>query len=182
MPHFVFTFEPAAAGCVERVCLFTPWTQPARGPDGGIMQPWQQAYGFLMQYAQQRDPQNNPLLVFTPGVQFKCTCITPGGAGNTPNIYCIQKADPYIDRQQVNAPFNMPVASGRNFTPPPLPSKERVVPQGMYEDMHDCALAATSDSILGEMDGAAGTFTDIDSQGNEVVRGVTAPFPRKVTG
>lgn len=187
MPHFAFTFEPSQAGCVERVCLFTPWDKQARAPNGAVVQPAEQAWTFLQQYAQQRDQSGNPLLTFTPGCKIGCTCINPGGQGQQPNVYCVQKADPYVGRAQVNAPWGAPVASGVSLAPPPLPgqpgaARQGCAPQGMYDDLGDSALALTGDSVFGEVDGYGGTYTDVDSQGREVKREIAMPFPQKVTG
>ncbi len=182
MPHYCFTFDPPQAGCVARVCLYTPWTQNARSPQGQVVDPAGQAWGYLLQYANQRDPQGQPLLVFPPNPQIGCTCTNPGGTGRDPNVYCIQTHMPYVDRAQVNAPYNTPVASGRSFAPPPMPSKERTAPQGMYEDLTDCALAANGDTVFGDSDGAGGTYSDVDSQGREIPRQMTMPFPQKVAG
>lgn len=181
MPHYCFTFDPPQAGCVVRVCLFTPWTQPARTPQGNL-DPSGQAWAYLLQYAQQRDAQGQPFIVFPQDPQIGCTVLNPGGTGNQPNVYCVQKAEPLVDRQQVNAPYNSPVASGRGFSPPPMPSKDRAAPQGMYEDLTDCALPATADAVFGEMDGAGGTYTDVDSQGREVPRQMMMPPGPKVVG
>ncbi len=188
MPHFVFIFEPAQAGCVERVALSTPWHQPVRTPQGQVLDPGAQAWSFLMQYAQQRDQFGQPALIFPSNLQpagIKCICTNPAGHSPQPNVYCIQKTEPMIDRQQVNAPYNMPVSSGGGLTLPPVQqpaNAPRIAPQGMYEDLTDSALPATADAVFGEMDGAGGTYTDIDSQGREIKRGMTAPFPNKVTG
>lgn len=182
MPHFCFTFEPSSAGCVERVCLFTPWAQPARAPNGSVVQPADQAWAYLQSFASQRDQNNNPSLVFSPGCKINCMCTNPGGTGNTPNVYCIQKADPYVGRAQVNAPYGQPVSSGGMMSTPPLPSKDRLVPQGVYEELNDCALPRTNDSLLGEMDGEGGTYTDVDSQGREIPRQMMMPPSQKVAG
>lgn len=177
MPHFVFTLEPPQAGCVERVCMFSPWPQA------------QQAWNWLLQYAQQPGPFGQPMIMFAQGAKVSnCTCTNQGGQGQQPNVYCVQRSMPTVDRQQVNAPYNTPLANGYNLTPPPVagPSGQRrdplQNPQGMYEDLTDAALAASADAVFGEMDGAGGTFTDVDSRGNETLRGITAPYPKKVTG
>lgn len=182
MPHFCFTFDPPQAGCAIRVCLFTPWTQPARAPNGQPMDPAQQAWAYLQQYANQRDQQGQPALVFPPNPEIKCTCLNPGGTGNQPNVYCIQKADPDIGRAQINAPYNHPVGNGQSWAPPPLPSKERAAPQGAMEDLTDCALSATGDTVFGEMDGAGGTYSDVDSQGREIPRQMFMPPSPKIVG
>ncbi len=188
MPHFTFIFTPAQAGCVERVVLSTPWFQNARGPQGQVVDPGAQAWAYLLNFAQQRDQFGQPCLIFPSGLQpsgIQCICTNPNGHSQQPNVYCIQKTEPLVDRQQINAPYSMPVSSGGGLTPPPAqppPNAPRAVPQGMYEDLTDSALASTADSVLGDMDGAGGTYTDVDSQGREVKRGMMSPYPNKVAG
>lgn len=174
MPHYVFTFTPSVAGCVERVCLFTPWVQ------NGPALAWQ----WLQQFARTPDPSGRPVLMFAQNCNVGCTCTNPGGAGTAPNVYCVQKAEPLIDRQQINAPYGSPIGNGHALTMPPLPTKGRDAssPQGMYENMPDCALANNADPMFGDSDGAGGTFSDLDSTGHEVIRQMTSPFPQKVVG
>jgi len=186
MPHFLFIFEPAQAGCVERVSLSTPWHQPVQTRQGQIMDPGAQAWAYLMNFAQQKDQFGQPCLIFPNGLQpsgIKCICTNPTGHSQQPNVYCIQKTEPMIDRQQINAPYNMPVSSGGGLTLPPVmqaANAPRAAPQGMYEDLTDSALPSTADAVFGEMDGAGGTYTDLDSRGNEIKRGLTSPYPNKV--
>lgn len=182
MPHFCFTFEPSQAGCAQRVCLFSPWAQPTRGPNGQPLNPPEAAWLALQQYAQSRNSHGQPFLIIPPGVAPKVICTNPGGQGDQFNVYCVQKADPEVSRTPIHAPYGSPLASGHSMAPPPLPSKERTVPQGMYDELPDCALASSSDSVLGEMDAAGGTYSDLDSQGREIPRQNIAPYSPKVAG
>ncbi len=176
MPHFAFFFSPSQVGCVERLVVQTPWYQPAQGPNGQIMDPSALAWSYVLQQVQAGS------LVLPENAQMKCTVTNPGGHSKVPVIYCIQTAIPQIDRAQVNAPFNSPVGSGRGLTEPPRQvPRNQVGSGGMYEDLSDCALASSADSILGEADGAAGTWSDLDSQGRETVRQMAVPPSPKVT-
>ncbi len=175
MPHFAFIFEPSQVGCVERLVMSTPWFQPAQGPGGKVMQPAELAWSYILQQVQ------GGKLILPENAQMKCIITNPQGHSPQPTIYCIQTAAPSIDRAQINAPFNTPVGSGRGLTEPPrqLP-RGQTGSGGLYEDLTDCALASSSDSILGETDGAAGTWSDLDSQGRETVRQMAMPPSAKV--
>lgn len=188
MPVFQFTFSPPTAGCMASVVVQTPWDQkqnyekPSQQfPQGRVLSPPEAAFAFLCNYANQRDANGNCLLYFPPNVQTKCELL--GDKNGQPAVGTVQKFEPTSDRQQVNAPDNFPVGNGRSYAlPPEQPQKgaARAVPQGLYEDLTDCALPRTSDSLLGDMDGEAGTYTDTDSMGNEVVRQLAMPPSPKV--
>ncbi len=181
MPHFCFVFTPSQSGCVERACVSTPWFQPQQTQQGPV-DPKQLAYNYLMQYSNQRDGNNNPILFFAQNAKCECIVINPS-AHTPPNVYCIQKAEPTADRCQVNAPYNMPLSNGQGLTMPPIASQEKRMNPGMYEPMHDSALPRTNDTLLGEMDGEGGTFTDYSpTTGTETVREYAMPVSPKVTG
>ncbi len=173
--HIAFSCrqEQGIPGCVERVCLYTPWNQPqqVQNPQNGqivVMNPGQLAWQWLSSQG----------LVFPQGVSFTPAVINPqgtnpAGANNQPAIYCVQKTDQSVERAQVSAPYANPVGNGKYLTEPPVQQPKgapRAVPQGAYEDLHDAGLAINSDPMMGEMDGAAGTFSDIDSTGTERLR------------
>ncbi len=181
MPHFVFTFSGSPAGCVERICLYTPWSQPQRDQTGQVRTPEQMAWAYLLQFAAQRDQAGNPIMVLPQGAQVGCTRITD--SGDKPNVYCVQTALPQVTRAQHNAPFSTPVGNGQMLTMPPEAQRGRTAPVGSLEEIHDCALTNSADALFGESDGLGGTFSDIDRQtGQEVLRQATAPLPRRIAG
>ncbi len=183
MPIFNFSFEPRSAGCVERATVMTPWGQPQRHPQTGqAMSPPDAAWYWLQTYANQKDQNGNCALYFPPNCQVGCQAVGGGGEGQPAQVLAVQVCNPSADRQQVNAPYNQPIGNGRNLTLPPEQQKQRVVPQGLYEDLTDCALASNSDSLMGEMDGEAGTFTDYSpNDRTETVRQYAMPPSQKVT-
>src|SRR6187402_410045 len=98
MPHFLFSFSPSQAGCVERVCLSVPWTQTQRTPQGGTVSPSDAAWNYLQSVAAQRDSNGQPLLVFPQGAKIDCNCLNPAGSSpnQPPTIYCIQICQPVV--------------------------------------------------------------------------------------
>ncbi len=173
MPHFCVDFKPAQAGCVERLCMFTPWHQPMRDNTGKVMNPWEMAFGWLQQYANQRDANGNPILALPPGAQVTASVLNTGGAGTTPLVYCTQTSYPDAGRAQVNAPYAGTFQNGRGMAPPPMQqpaNAPRTTPQGAYEDLTDAGLGVIGDVVFGEGDESQRTFTDIDGQGRETVR------------
>ncbi len=184
MPIFSFQFNPPSAGCVEKVVMSTPWNQPQRHPQTGqAMQPTDAAWVWLQGYANQRDANGNPVLFFPPGCSVGCQQIGTGGEGQQPNVISVQTTVASADRQQINAPYGQPVGNGRQLTMPPIASKERLVPQGLYEPLSDVALASNADPLMGEMDGEGGTFTDFSPiTGVETVREYAMPPSPKVAG
>ncbi len=179
MPHFCFIFTLPQAGCVERLCLFTPWATPqqVQGPNGVVMAtPEQLAFNYIVQQAQTRDGYGNPLLPLPPGSPVDVRKTNPTGAGKEPVIYCTQVAYPAADRVQTNAPYADAVGQ-RGLAPPPMQmpaNAPRMVPQGAYEPLTDAGLGVIGDSMMGDQDETQRTFTDIDSLGNETVRGLYA--------
>ena len=188
MPIFKFTFEPPTAGCLASIRVQTPWSaeknyeQPSpQFPQGRWLTPPEAAFDYLCKYANQRDVNGNCLLYFPPDCK---TYVKQESAQNgQPGI-----ADPTVypatvDRQQVNAPYNMPVGTGHGLSMPPEQQPKgatRAVPSGMYEQLEDVALANTSDPLMGEMDGEGGTWTDFSpTDRTETRRQITAPYPKK---
>lgn len=188
MPVFQFTFGPPTAGCVAKVILKTPWDRPVREqpsqhfPQGRILNPPEAACAWLGSYGAQQDQYGNPVLLFPPGSQPLIHQI--GNEHGPAQVLAIEPYPPIVDRQQVNAPYGQPVGNGRSFALPPeqpKPNAPRAVPMGMYEPLADCAVTLNSDSLMGDSDGEGGTYTDIDSMGNEVVRQLAMPQGPRVT-
>ncbi len=125
------------------------------------------AWNLAMQYCQ---AQRIPL---PPQVQFVPTLLSNEKNRGDTEVMMVQTSQPTADRVQTNAVEGMPVGNGYNLTPPPTlqpQNAQRENPMGTYDVLPDCALAANSDSMMGEMDGQGGTWTDVDSQGREVPR------------
>lgn len=170
MPHFCFVNQtPVPAGFVERICAYSPWTktQAMQTPNGVVqLDPLQAAWNAIQQLAAQNGWAFAEGVNYAPQITNKVTDMGPAF-----KVYCIQFAQPGVERTQVNAPYGVPVGNGRQLTMPPMAKRERDVPQGAYEQVDSCALPTTpGDGLLSEMDGEGGTFTDLDSLGNEVVR------------
>ncbi len=164
------------AGCVERLCCYSPFIAPRRHPNGQPMvdqrsgQPIigpdaQKTWNWLVQ-------QGYPL---PQGVSFECIITNPAQkAERSPYIYCVQYTIAQATRAPIQAPYADPVGNRGNAPPPmagpaPIPGV-RTPNSGTYETLPDGALPSNSDPMLGEIDGAGGTFTDIDAQGNEIPR------------
>lgn len=185
--HIVFFCLPAHAvpGCVERVAMYTPCNQAqqVRNPQNGqvmAVNPPQIAWNWLTTQG----------LIFPQGVNFEYRVISPAGqnpagADTSPAIWCVQETRQTVERTQVNAPYAQPVGNGRQLTEPPVlqpKNAPRTVPAGCMEDLGDAGLAINSDTVVGDMDGAAGTFTDIDSLGQETMRQMYMPQSQKRVG
>lgn len=188
MPIFQFNFGPPTAGCVAKVVVKTPWNRPVKEqpsqvyPQGRVLQPVEAAYAWLAAFGAQRDGYGNPRLLFPPQAQCQAQPLGPDDGEAT--ILAVEPYPATVDRQPVTAPYGMPVGNGHSMAPPPQlppPNAQRVVPQGMYEELGDCALANTTDPLMGEMDGLGGTYTDVDSMGREVIRQIAMPPSPKVT-
>lgn len=170
MPHICFINDPqqgaVPVGYVERVCVYSPWTQNQRAQNGATVNPIEAAWYALQQLAQKNG------WVFSPGVDYKPMITNKAtDMGNEFKCYCVQFAQPSVERAQVNAPYGVPHGNGRQLTMPPVATKERSVAQGLYEQIDQSALPANAgDGLMAEMDGEGGTWTDLDSLGNEVVR------------
>jgi hypothetical protein len=84
--------------------------------------------------------------------------------GNNPNIETYQVSRPTAERSQVNAVEGQPVGNGYRLSEPPIQRSQgdmtRAAPPGCMEELPECALASNSDSMLGEIDGFGGTWTD----------------------
>ena len=169
------------AGCVERICCYSPFIAPRRHPNGQPLvdqrtgQPAagpdaQKTWNWLIQ-------QGYP---FPQGIPFECIITNPAQkAERAPYIYCVQYTLPSATRAPIQAPYADPVGNRGSAPPPmagpaPAPGERRYNP-GTYEALPDVALASNSDPMIGEIDGAGGTFTDIDGQGNEVQRQMVQP-------
>lgn len=179
--------DQRVAGCVERLCCSHPamraGVQTARHPQTGQMVQQrvaipdvEAAWNWLTQ-TYGRSPQNPNGLIFSPHANYKCTVTNSArGVDNVPSMYCVQIAYPAVVRENVNAPTSQPVGnSGHEIGPPPMSGQPRAVPPGAFEEMPDAALAANSDPAFGEIDPQGGTYTDIDSQGQEVRRELYRP-------
>lgn len=189
MPVFKFTLGPPTAGCLASVVVQTPWAaeknyeQPSQQfPQGRWLTPPEAAYAFLCNYANQRDGNGTCFMYFPPEPrQIQCQAVSAhnGGPGIAePTVYPAT-----VDRQQVNAPYNMPIGNGRGLTLPPEQTPKnapRGVPCGMYEQLEDVALANTSDPLMGEMDAEGGTWTDFSpTDRTETKREIAMPYPKK---
>ncbi len=180
MSHYCFTCPEGreVAGCVERICCYSPFLRPRLHPQ--TRQPL-------------ADQQGRPLVepdagrtwqwlmqlnyAFPQGVQFLCTVTNPmtDQSQRSPNVYCIQTTAPQASRAQVDAPYAQPVGNRGVQSAPVMASPQGAAPRhpsqaGMYDTLPDAALAGNSDPMLGEIDAAGGTYTDIDGNGNEVPR------------
>lgn len=187
MPYYLFVCPPeqCAAGCIERCVFFSPQTQPMhatvqteQGPRNVMLTPDQYAWRLLQQEAANRG------WIFAPNATYKAMPVDRPMSRATP--ICVQMSIPADSRVQVNAPDNQPVGNTRQLTMPPLLQPKgapRTVPSGMYEELNNCALVSNADSLLGEMDGQAGTFTDVDAMTNtETVRQMVVPASPRMPG
>ncbi len=174
MPHFMFSVGKGAevGGCVERVCLFTPWHKPTQVTNSQtgqpmVLQPVQIAWNWLAQQA----------LVWPQGAEIKPIMLNPGGTGSAPVVYCIQKTDPVLERAQVNAPYGSPQGNGQVLTMPPIaaPKGQQSMNHGSYEEIHSSGLPNTGDTMMGEFDTLGGTFSDLESNGTETIRQMAIP-------
>lgn len=192
MPHFLFMCPQGkeTPGCIERFMVYVPWNKPAPAMNGHgqplsnpqtgqpvMMTPAQMAWQWGYEQLKNSYP-------FPPGVPYNCQQLTNGAP--EPSAYCVQTTPPAESRVPVNAPWGTPVASHQNLTMPPSATPQggpRGAPQGMYEEIHDCGLVTNADPMMGEIDGAGGTFTDIDRlTGQEVVRQTYMPASPKHIG
>lgn len=188
MPVFKFTFEPPTAGCVASVLVQTPWAAaqnqepPSQAyPQGRVLSPPEAAFSFLCNYANQRDANGTCLMYFPQNAEIKCQAVNQSHGG--PGVGDVTVYPATADRQQINAPYNMPIGNGRVLTLPPEQAPknaQRAVPCGMYEQLEDCAVGNTSDPLMGEMDAEGGTWTDFSpTDRTEVKREVAMPYPKK---
>lgn len=171
MPHLKFTCpeQQRIAGCLQAFMMYTPFdprlqVQTQQGPMTGAQVAWNLA---MQDCANKRIP-------LPPQCQFAPTLIsTNKDQGEQPSIYMVEITQPTANRVQTNAVEGMPVGNGYSLAPPPTiqpMNAPRANPMGSYDELPDCALAANHDTMMGEMDGEGGTWTDVDSRGNEVPR------------
>jgi hypothetical protein len=183
MPHLAFKCpdQQKIAGCLEAFMMYIPFdprgqVNTQQGPMSGAQVAWSLA---LQDCANKRIP-------LPPNASFQPELISPAkDKGEAPFIYMVQVTQPTADRVQTNAVEGMPVGNGYNLTPPPVlqpQNAQRANPMGTYDMLPDCALAANSDSMMGEMDGLGGTWTDVDSSGREVVRPMYIEPSKPVAG
>lgn len=181
MPDFLFKVPdnvPVPAGCVERVCIRVPWSQPQRAKDQNghfvinpqngqfvVLGPPQLAWSWL---SQQQG------LFWVPGVNYEFKTTNPASQCEKPMIYCLQDGKASVDRAQYNAPYAHPVGNGQGLTMPPAaapandPSK--ALSHGQYDPIDPSGLANSSDPLLGGSDGLDGTFSDTSFDGREELR------------
>ena len=162
--------DQRVAGCVERLCCYTPFIKPGQMMHPQTRQMVQVAvpdevatWTWINQSSGQR---------LSPGADYQCVVTNPArGKGGQPSVYCVQTTEPSVVREQVNAPTMQPVGNaGSPVGPAPLPGQPRTVPFGAFEQLPDPALPGYSDPVMGDIDAAGGTYTDIDASTGQEVR------------
>ncbi len=100
-----------------------------------------------------------------------------------PVVVAVQTTVPAVQNNvQINAPFNSPVGNPGVMDELPVQRpREQCRPNAdgcMDMDMiSNAALPRNSDPLMGEIDGAGGTFTELNSNGVEETRTGIRPFP-----
>lgn len=176
MPHYCFYCPQGreVAGCVERICCCTPFIRPKVNQHGQQLVNPQTRQPIAEPDAQKTWQWLISLgYAFPPGVDFACTILNPmmDQSQRAPSVYCVQHSAPSATRAPIDAPYAQPVGNrGQQGAPLPMAGQPRVGNAGAYEVLPDTALPGNSDPMLGEIDGAGGTYMDLDSAGNEIPR------------
>jgi hypothetical protein len=174
MALFLFVAKAQVpAGAVERVLVCSPFVAQAnvRNQMGQVVQAMVPDKRAAFQFASQNAP-------MCPNVDYDCYPLSKmyGANERTASVLCSQTAAPAVTQQYVQSaqPVGQPVGNpGHAIQPQRQPGQKN---EFGYEELPDAALPATQDAVFGDIDGAGGTFTDIDSQGNEVRRQMSVPI------
>jgi len=189
MAIILFVFPPVA-GCVDRMVVNTPYVRAVNTQQGVVNHADPATtWAFIRQLPYPWPPNMNPKPFLLNGK-------TGQGATPQPDLLCIQMAAPELSRQMVNsgmptgAPYGNP---GAPLTPPPMvmPQPQVAQPQPqmpgqpmppmagagkVYEELPDAALPGAPDELFGG-DAQGGTYTDIDSTGQEIKRTLVQQAP-----
>lgn len=160
MAHYFFMAPKGTETpeCVERICCSTPFMrQSPRGP----MPDAQATWNWLTQQGYR----------FPPNVAFEGQILNPQNLSNQPYVFCVQTTAPMVGRAPIDALYAQPVGNRGVQQMPPIAGQERIGSAGMYQQLPDAALPSNSDPMLGDIDGAGGTYADIDGNGQETLRG-----------
>ena len=181
MPHLKFTCpdQQRLAGCLQAFMMYIPFDPRQQVPtQQGPMSGAQVAWNLAMQDC------TNKRIPLPPGCSFQPETISINkDKGDQPFIYMVEVSQPTAERVQVNAVDGTPMANGYKLSEPPILQKNRAVPQGAYEPLDDRALAQNSDSMMGEMDGLGGTWTDFSpTERREVVRQIYMEPSKPIAG
>lgn len=183
MPLFLFQCptENRVAGAVDCVVVRTPFWKTKADPRSGQAMYHPQTRQPLMEPDAQKTWQwlNTQGLPLSPGANYSGMALAPTSDQKyQPQVICVQIIPPTVQQHaQLHAPFGSPVGnSGAPITQPPQadpnwrPGMPAPYRQDPFETLDNSALPGGSDSMLGDVDPSGGTFTDIDTQGNEIQR------------
>ena len=181
MPMYTFECPPQQriAGCVEKIVVRTPYWRGKVHPNGApVIDPRtnrqvpepdsQQTWAWISQ-------QNLPL---PPSASFSGSIQTYTPDTNLPaEVIAVQYTQPQVQgHAPIHAPYGQPVGNAGAYQPPPMVDSRFQNPaakpyrQDPFEPLDGAALPGGTDSMMGDVDPSGGTFTDTDSQGNEIRR------------
>lgn len=192
MPMYTFECPPQQriAGCVEKIVVRTPFLKGKFHPNGApVIDPRtnrqvpepdsQQTWAWV---AQQRLP-------LPPSANFSGSIQSYTADANLPpEVIATQYTQQQVQAHaQIHAPYGQPVGNAGAYQPPPMVDPRyqnpaaKIYRQDQWEPLDGAALPGGTDPMLGDVDPAGGTFTDIDSAGNEIQRQDIMPVaPRNV--